>query len=96
MEKELIKFINLCTAYLEEDAVKEVMHFYNHGECEMSLEGLTIELINLNVYPREVPIKKLKELLVYYQLDKESIFDIQIWRKFLDWENKNLNDSSRP
>ena len=47
MEYKLLELIRECEKNLDRESVDEVMHFYNHGEYEMALEGLVIELIKV-------------------------------------------------
>lgn len=85
MDKELLELISNCKEYLDEDANKEVWHFFTHGEYEMSLEGLLIEMINLQKYPRNISIDTINELVRYYHLDDESVFDYEFWQKYIEW-----------
>lgn len=84
-EYEIFELITDCKAYLDEEAANEVMHFYKHGEYEMALEGLLIEMMKINEYPENFSRDKIIELAVYYRLNVESVFDHYFWEKFLKW-----------
>ena len=88
MEEKLHILIKACEAYLDEESLNEVMHFYVHGEYEMSLEGLIIEMINIKNYPTNVKVDLVKELVVHYRLNTESVFCHNFWEKFLEWIDK--------
>lgn len=51
----------------------------------MSLEGLIIEKIKIKKYPRNISGDKIKNLVLYYHLDTESVFENNFWKKFSDW-----------
>ena len=93
MEAKLLRVINECNEYLDREAIDEVMHFYNHGEFEMALEGLLIEMINAKEYPKKCQISDVISLCYYYKIDKESVFDSEIWNKFLNWKKEYLEHS---
>lgn len=75
MELKLLDLIKECEEKLDKESVDEVMHFYNHGEYEMALEGLIIEMIKVQKYPKSYTIDILNELVLYYRLNIESVFD---------------------
>lgn len=85
MENRLLDLIADCKEYLDEETINEVMHFYRHGEYEMSLEGLIIEMIKLKKHPRNISVDVINELVVYYRLDCESVFDYNFWNEFTEW-----------
>ncbi len=85
MSDKLLELITSCRKYIDDDTLNEVMHFYNHGEYEMSLEGLIIEMIKIKKYPRNISGDKIKDLVLYYHLDTESVFENNFWKKFSDW-----------
>lgn len=86
METKLLDLINDCKEYLDREAMDEVMHFYKHGEYEMALEGFLIEMINLKKYPKSYRIRDVINLCHHYKIDKESVFDCEIWDKILRWK----------
>ncbi|MBQ5675460.1 MAG: hypothetical protein IIV45_10350 [Lachnospiraceae bacterium] len=85
MEDKLLVLIKDCETFLDEESLKEVMHFYLHGEYEMSLEGLMIEMINGKNYPTNISVDSIKELVVHYRLNTESVFCYNFWEKFSEW-----------
>lgn len=89
MEKKMYELIVDCTKYLDEEAVNEIMHFYMHGEYEMALEGLLIEMIKINKYPENVSKDRIVELVVFYHLNIESVFEYNFWERFLEWISQN-------
>lgn len=91
METKLLNVINDCKEYLDGEAMDEVMHFYNHGEYEMALEGVLIEMINIKKYPKRYQISDVINLCYYYKIDKESVFDSEIWDKVSSWKEGYCN-----
>ena len=85
MEEKLLELIKSCKQYIDDDTLNEVMHFYKYGEYEMSLEGLIIEMIKIKKYPRNMSGDIIKNLVLYYHLDKESVFDYNFWERFSKW-----------
>ncbi|AFS78652.1 hypothetical protein Curi_c16450 [Gottschalkia acidurici 9a] len=82
------KYISYAERVLPNDELNEVKHYYKHCEYEMALEGLLIELINTGKYPENFKYDKWEELVVYYDLNNESVFNEDIWDKFVLWEKK--------
>ena len=70
---------------LSEDAAKGVLHYLEHGEPEMALEGLVLELIAANAAPAGIEFTVWEALARELHLDDEPIFDGEFWRKFTDW-----------
>jgi len=85
MELKLLELIKECEKNIDKESVDEVMHFYNHGEYEMALEGLIIEMIKAQKYPKSYTIDILNELVLYYRLNIESVFDYYFWEKYTKW-----------
>lgn len=89
MELELLELIKECEEYLDKESVNEVMHFYRHGEYEMALEGLIIEMIKVQKYPKNRMADSINDLVLYYRLNIESVFDYYFWEKFEKWISKD-------
>lgn len=89
MELKLLELIRECEEYLDKESVDEVMHFYRHGEYEMALEGLIIEMIKVQKYPKNYTTDSINDLVLYYHLNVESVFDYYFWEKFEKWISKN-------
>lgn len=85
MELKLLELIRRCEEELDKESVEEVMHFYSHGEYEMALEGLIIEMMKAQKYPKSYNMDVLNELVLYYRLNIESVFDYYFWEKFTKW-----------
>lgn len=84
MKKELFKIIKSYKRLLY--SYDEVLHYFNHNEYEMALEGFLIEIMDNNL-----PIvrnKKIMELVKYYNLDRETVFDFYFYQKFLIYLNE--------
>jgi hypothetical protein len=92
--KRLKQYIASSKDLLLTDAIKEIEHYFNHSEYEMALEGLLIELTNLQKYPSGFNFLEWKALGEHYKLDKETVFDASIWTKFLDWGEDYLNQET--
>ena len=88
MENKLLVLIQDCEPYLDEVSIREVMHFFAHGEYEMSLEGLMIEMIKRQKYPCNISTNSIKELVVHYRLNEESVFLHNFWEMFSEWIKK--------
>lgn len=84
-DKQLENYINASKEILELKDIEEVEHFFKHGEYEMAFEGLLIELIKAGIYPSEYNYKDWKVLGEHYILDRKTVFDETIWRKFVRW-----------
>lgn len=89
MELKLFELIKECEEYLDEESINEVVHFYRYGEYEMALEGLLIEMMKVNKYPKNFTAKLVNELALYYRLNIESVFDYYFWEKFEKWISRN-------
>ena len=95
METELLKLIQDCKQYLDDESINETLHFYEHGEYEMSLEGLLIEMIKAQRYPDMLWLSRIEELIIYYCLRQESVFDYNFADKFDDWYSKWQEQNDR-
>lgn len=73
---------------LPEDGAKEVEHYLEHGEIEMALEGLLIELTVQGYVPEGTSFSELLLSAVELGLDREQVFDVNLWQKFLALEGK--------
>lgn len=85
MEYKLLELIKECEENLDKESVDEVMHFYSHGEYEMALEGLIIELMKVQKSSNCNNVDILNDLVLYYRLNVESVFDYYFWEKFTKW-----------
>ena len=84
-ENQIDVIIQACRDILPEDAIKEVDHFFGHGEYEMAFEGLVIELMKADVVPHNYDYDEWCTLMRSLKLDDESSFDGEFWSKFLVW-----------
>ncbi|MDQ0087462.1 hypothetical protein J2T12_000856 [Paenibacillus anaericanus] len=75
----------MSKSILLSDDLEWVMHYLEHGEYEMSFEGLVIEFYTTDKYPSHFNYEQWKELAVSFGLDKESVFDENFWEKFNEW-----------
>lgn len=89
MEEKSKILIEKCAAILDAESINEVWHFYNHDEYEMALEGLLIELTSAGKYPSNCDFNQLNELVIYYDLKNEAVFDVNIWEKYVCWRDGN-------
>ncbi|WP_214824105.1 hypothetical protein [Exiguobacterium algae] len=83
--EKLASFILASEEKIPNDGLEEVRHYYEHGEYEMSFEGLVIELMSVRKYPDNFDFNDWKELAIYYGLDRESVFEGDFWMEFLQW-----------
>lgn len=89
METKLLELIMDCKEYLDKEVFNEVMHFYKHDEYEIAIEGLLIEMIKVHKYPRNISADIITELVVYYRLNLESVFDYNFWGNYTEWISKS-------
>lgn len=87
MEIELLKLFSLYKELIDKEAYNEIIYYYNHDEYEMALEGFLIEMISTNVTIEDISRVKIIKVAKYYKLNIESVFDITIWDKFMNWIN---------
>ena len=83
--ERLASYISASEGIISSDAIEEVRHFYEHGEYEMSFEGLVIELMKVRKYPNNFNLNEWRELAISYGLNKETVFDGEFWVKFINW-----------
>jgi hypothetical protein len=84
-DNELLTFIESSKDLFEPNELEEVEHYFNHGEYEMAFEGLVIEFIRIGRYPDKFSFTEWKDLALYYNSDKESVFDDKSWTNFMAW-----------
>ena len=82
---QIKKIIHDSSKIISKDAIKEIKHFYEHGEYEMALEGLIIELMKSNVVPDNYNYTEWCELIQSIGLDEEPNFYGDFWVKFTEW-----------
>ncbi len=58
-------------------------HFWRHGEYEMALEGLVLELIGLDIQLSEAEYEVGLELVRSMGMDEHQSFDRKFWPKML-------------
>lgn len=85
MEYKMFELIQDCQEFLDTETINEVMHYYKHGEYEMALEGLLIEMMKTNSHPKKFWGDEIIDLVLYYRLNLESVFDYNFWENFLKW-----------
>lgn len=66
--------------HLSEDGRHEIEHYLAHDEYEMAFEGLALELLNVPPVSSE-DRRACVELARRLGLDRESVFDPELWRK---------------
>ncbi len=87
--KKLKHYIALSESLISKHDLKEVQHFFEHGEYEMAFEGLVIELMIINKYPEQYNYQEWENIGLEFRLDKESVFDSELWNKFKKWGRKH-------
>jgi hypothetical protein len=65
-----------------------VYHYLDHGEPEMAMEGLLIELINTNRYPVSFDISQWESVAHACGLPEGGVFDAVVWKKFCAWKDR--------
>ncbi|NLF45880.1 MAG: hypothetical protein GX581_07375 [Syntrophomonadaceae bacterium] len=83
--ERLLLFIKSSKDIISNEAYSEVWHYYEHEEYEMAFEGLLIEFIQEDKYPRDFEKAEWKTLGIEFGLDNNSVFDPDIWNKFISW-----------
>ncbi len=84
-DTQISEIIRACRSVLPDDAMKEVDHFFTHGEPEMAFEGLVIELMKADVVPPTYDYDEWCGLARDLGLDEDSVFDGEFWTKFVTW-----------
>ncbi|KJS13671.1 MAG: hypothetical protein VR67_03515 [Peptococcaceae bacterium BRH_c8a] len=84
-EEKLALYIKSAEKLIPRDGLESVKHYYKHDEFEMAFEGLILELLKTGKYPNNYDYIQWKELAIHYGLNKESVFDGQLWSKFVKW-----------
>ena len=85
MEKEAANCLSASLTLLSEEGVKEVRHYLDHGEPEMALEGLLIELIGQDGTPDPFDYDEWIAIARQAGLDTDPVFDPEILLKFSAW-----------
>ena len=88
--EKLSRYIEVSKNIISSEAYLEISHFYNHGEYEMAFEGLIIELIQEAKYPQDFESSEWENLGMEFGFDKESVFDYDIWNKFIKWSSEKM------
>ncbi len=81
----LDQYIISSKELLSIEDIKEVERYFYYCEYEMALDGLLIELTKLGKYLKGFNFLEWKALGERFKLDKEFVFDEEIWEKFLIW-----------
>ena len=75
------ELLNEWKDYLDKETINFICHYLKHDELEMAFEALFIEIIELKK-DSFLNSKKAKDVALILKLDKESIFDMDFWKKF--------------
>ena len=54
----------------------------------MSLEGLLLEMIKVQKYPSVISADVIRELVIHYRLNVESVFCYNFSELFVEWIEK--------
>jgi hypothetical protein len=84
-EKRLAEYITSSEKVIPLEDLEEVKHYYEHGEYEMSFEGLVIEFMRINTYPTDFNCTDWEQLALHYGLHNHSVFDGDFWNNFNRW-----------
>lgn len=71
--------------YLNDESVRAVTHYLNHDEYEMAFEGLFLDLMEVNIFENPEILEQCYILGKLLGLDKESVFDVDFWKKFSEF-----------
>lgn len=80
--EDLKNLINDSKSLIDNNGFSEVLHYYNHDEYEIALEGLLLEFITLKILPSSISLKRLEELAIAFNLKDEPNLDSDFWKKF--------------
>lgn len=75
------ELLNEWKDYLDKETINFIRHYLKHDELEMAFEALFIEIIKLKK-DSFLNSNKAKDVALILKLDKESIFDMDFWKKF--------------
>ena len=80
LETRVRAIFGRTSSSIDATAKASVEHYLDHGEFEMALEGLCIELFNSGTLSR-TDAAELIELATAMDLEREAAFDVQIVAK---------------
>lgn len=88
-EEKVINLLNSVREKLSPEVLTGIEHYLKHGELEMVVELLFLEMINKNLkFPSDTKsdwINLAKDL----ELDKDSVFEYTFWEKFNAYLSQN-------
>lgn len=88
--EETIPFITNLLSSIEDsldvESIESITHYLNHDEYEMAYEILLLEIMDKGM-PIDSPSEVL-EIARILQLDKETVYDNNLWDKLNSYLNK--------
>jgi hypothetical protein len=85
-EKVISELLNQSRNLLDDSSCNEISRYLESGEHEMAYEGLLVELVKTDRYPKAFNIEVWKSVGEACELDSNGgVFDYEIWPKFLHW-----------
>lgn len=70
---------------LSSECIEAVHHYLDHDEFEMAFEGLFLDLMKIGQIPQLIDSKECIDVAKTLKLDRESVFDADFWKKFLEF-----------
>ena len=92
-EEQINRLFEACHDKISAEGAAQVAHYLEHGEPEMALEGLVLELIQADETPPEFVFVVWENLARRMRLNEDPVFDGEFWRKFMDWGKKRSERS---
>ncbi len=90
---ETEKVLSNFRTMLPEDSVEAIKHYLEHGEVEIALEGLCIDLISEGLMSLS-DLYQLKSMAREVGLDRESVLRADFW-SLLEAEEDNLKKAKK-
>ncbi|KAA0135870.1 hypothetical protein FYZ48_17220 [Gimesia chilikensis] len=82
---EVVALVTLCRDLFDTETLSGVLHYLNHNEPEMALEGLLIELFRVNRYPEPFDVQRWKRVVQSADFSDGGVFDEAILDHFERW-----------
>jgi hypothetical protein len=82
LESEFVDVLTTFEPKLSPDSRSNIRPYVDHGELEMAFELLGLDLIEGKIPTSDATRTSLWNLGMPLGLDKESVYDVDFWRKF--------------
>ncbi|MBA0207250.1 hypothetical protein H0259_21595 [Pectobacterium aroidearum] len=87
VKNSILRLIDIYGKDLDEETIRSVNHFLDHGEYEMAYEGIFIDLMSIGFNPENIDVSHYIAIGIRLGLNKESVFDFDFWNKLVSYLN---------